>query len=52
MDWYGAPKSIHWTFTIEKDVGVRFREDARGCRLAYLGNAEYEKAHTEADNPT
>jgi hypothetical protein len=28
-----------------------FREDGKGCMLAYLGNDEYEKAHAEADNP-
>jgi hypothetical protein len=51
IDHHGAPKLTHWTFTFECSEGVRFREDGRGCRLAYLGNDEYEKAHTEADNP-
>lgn len=50
IDWAGAPKLTHWTFTIEKHRGVVFREDGRGCRVAYLGNDEYEKCHTEADN--
>lgn len=49
MDHAGAPKATHWSFTFEDQEGIRFREDGRGCRLWYLGDAEYEKAHTEAD---
>lgn len=49
IDYAGAPKALHWSFTIEDQGGVRFREDGRGCRLWYLGDAEYDKAHTEAD---
>jgi hypothetical protein len=50
IDHHGAPKLTHWTFTFEKYRGLVFREDGRGCRVAYLGNEEYEKAHTEADS--
>lgn len=49
IDYAGAPKATHWTFTIEEHEGIRFREDGRGCRLWYLGDAEYEKAHNESD---
>jgi hypothetical protein len=51
IDYEGAPKLTHWTFTFEDREGIRFREDGKGCRLAYLGDAEYEKAHAEADRP-
>lgn len=51
IDHAGAPKLTHWTWTFELRQGVRFREDGKGCRVAYLGNDEYEKAHTQADNP-
>jgi len=50
IDWAGAPKLTHWTFTIENGRGVVFREDGKGCRIAYLGNDEYERAHSDADN--
>lgn len=50
IDHYGAPKLTSYSFTFETGEGIRFRDDGRGCRLAYLGDAEYEKAHTEADS--
>lgn len=51
IDHAGAPKLTHWTFTFELHEGARFREDGKGCRLAYLGDEEYDKAHDQADNP-
>jgi hypothetical protein len=51
IDDAGAPHAIGWTFTFELYEGVRFREDGKGCRLWYLGDENYEKAHAEADNP-
>ena len=50
IDDHGAPKLMGYSFTFETGEGIRFRDDRRGCRLAYLGDAEYEKAHTEADS--
>lgn len=50
IDYEGAPRLMGWTFTFETGEGIRFRQDERGCRLAYLGNVEYAKAHTEADS--
>lgn len=50
IDHDGAPKLTHWTWTFELYRGAVFREDGRGCRVAYLGD-EYDKAHAEADNP-
>ena len=50
IDYLGAPRLLNWTFTLEAGEGIRFRMDGRGCRLAYLGVAEYEKAHAEADS--
>jgi hypothetical protein len=51
IDHDGAPKLTHWTWTFELRRGAVFREDGRGCRVAYLGGEEYEKAHTQSDNP-
>lgn len=44
-----CPRNIHWSFTFEHEEGVRFREDGKGCPLWYLGEGDYERAHTEAD---
>jgi hypothetical protein len=49
IDHRGAPKLMHWSFTFEPGKGLVFRTDGRGCRLAYLGDAEFERAHAEAD---
>jgi hypothetical protein len=51
IDRDGAPKLTHWTWTFEPGRSVRFREDGKGCRVAYLGDDEYEKAHAQSDNP-
>ncbi|AMU55782.1 hypothetical protein PP336_14485 [Mycobacteroides abscessus] len=57
LDDAGAPKTTGMTFTFEPGIGtvvhgVDFHDPnrGRGCRLAYLGDDEYEKAHTEAVN--
>jgi hypothetical protein len=50
IDREGAPKALHWTFTFENRQGVKFREDGKGCRLWHYGDADYEKAHAEADS--
>lgn len=50
IDYKGAPRLMGYTFTIETGEGFRLREDGRGCRLAYLGETEHEKAYTEADS--
>jgi hypothetical protein len=44
-----APRAIGHSFTFEDREGVRLREDGRGCPLWYLGEDDYERAHTEAD---
>jgi hypothetical protein len=44
-----APRAISWSFTFEDREGIRFREDGKGCRLWYLGEGDYERAHTDAD---
>jgi hypothetical protein len=38
-----------WSFTFEDYEGIRFREDGWGCRLAYIGDANYSRAHDESD---
>jgi hypothetical protein len=40
-----------WSFTFEPGEGIRFREDGKGCPLAYLSAADYDRAHSEADDP-
>lgn len=50
LDHDGAPKLLHWTFTFEDHEGIRFREDGKGCQLAFLGGeANYSRAHDESD---
>ena len=51
IDHEGAPKYMSYSFTFEDRQGIRFRDDGRGCPLAYLGNEDYERAHAEADKP-
>ena len=48
IDYPGAPKAIHVSFTFEDRIGIVFRDDGHGCRLWYYGDTEYERAHTEA----
>jgi hypothetical protein len=52
IDHAGAPKLMHWSFTFETGRGIVFRDDGRGCPLAYLGDAGYSRAHDEADTAT
>jgi hypothetical protein len=51
IDRPGAPKCIGHSFTFERGEGIRFRDDGQGCPLWYLGDDQYERAHTEADKP-
>jgi hypothetical protein len=50
IDHRGAPKAIGYSFTFERGEGLRFRQDGQGCPLWYLGDADYERAHGEADS--
>jgi hypothetical protein len=54
IDYDGAPKIIRpYSFTFEEGEGIRFREDGKGCHLAYLGGeANYRRAHDESDTTT
>lgn len=45
LDHRGAPKATHLSFTFEPGRGLVVNEDGRGCRLWYLGDDEYAKAH-------
>lgn len=49
IDPDNAPRRTHWSFTFEDRRGARFRDDGRGCPLWYLGHADYDRAHNEAD---
>lgn len=51
LDHAGAPKATSWSFTFEEGIGIAFRQDGRGCRLWYLGDTEYEKAHSQSGAP-
>ena len=51
IDHDGAPKVTNWTFTFELGNGLVFRQDGRGCPVAYLGDDEFEKAHSGAVYP-
>lgn len=59
IDWPGAPKATHLTFTFEAGKGIVIHGlngepepiAPPGCRLWYLNDADYEKAHTEAIDP-
>lgn len=46
-----APRGTHWSFTFERGAGMKFRDDGRGCKVWYIGNPNYQRAHDEADNP-
>lgn len=48
LDPHGAPRAMSVRFTFEERVGIVFRQDNRGCLLWYLGDADYERAHSEA----
>ncbi|WP_280393068.1 hypothetical protein [Nocardia wallacei] len=52
IDYEHAPRHMGYSFTFETGEGIRFRDDGRGCGLWYLGDAEFEKAHAEADSAT
>ena len=51
IDWQGAPKQTHLSFTFESGRGVVVNEDSRGCPLWYYGDHDYELAHTAALQP-
>lgn len=56
IDRHGAPKATGLSFTFEPGIGrvihhgngVPIRPRATGCTLWYLGDDEYERAHTDA----
>jgi hypothetical protein len=51
IDHAGAPKCMSYAFTFELHRGIVFREGSQGCPLWYYGDADYERAHNEADDP-
>lgn len=50
IDHEHAPRWMGYSFTIETGKGFVFHEGRKGCRLWYLGHAEHELAHTQADS--
>lgn len=51
VDPDNGPGGMSYSFTFELGEGIRFRDDGRGCPLWYLGAADYQRAHDEADKP-
>jgi hypothetical protein len=52
IDPHNAPRITGMTLTLETDKGwVLHPDGGKGMRIAYLGRAEYDKAHTEATSP-
>ena len=49
IDLEGAPKRLGYSFTFERGVGIKFRDDHRGCPLWRYGDDGYDRAWTEAD---
>lgn len=52
IDPVGAPRGTSYSFTFERGHGIRWRDDGKGCPIWYLGEADYRRAHIEADNPS
>lgn len=50
LDPASEPRGMSYSFTFELGEGIRFRDDGRGCPLWYLGEDDYERAHTESDS--
>lgn len=51
VDEANCPKRLSTlSFTFEEGEGIRFREDRRGCPLAYMSEADYARARDEADS--
>ena len=51
IDRAGAPKCMSYAFTFELHRGIVVREGTgQGCPLWYYGDADYERAHAEADS--
>lgn len=51
LDRDGAPKRSMASFTFERNIGIRLRDDGRGCPLWHLRDADYMRAYLEADDP-
>lgn len=52
IDHAGAPKYMSYAFTFEMYRGIVVREGTgQGCPLWYYGDADYERAHDESDDP-
>lgn len=50
LDHEGAPKMTGQSFTFEKHRGIVFNDKRLGCPLWYYGDADYERAHNEAED--
>ncbi len=50
IDYSMAPRVPGFSFTFERGEGIRWRQDGKGCPVLYQGDANYERAHSEADS--
>lgn len=48
LPYEDQPKIMGWYFTFETYKGIVFNQDGRGCKLMYIDDREYEKAHSES----
>lgn len=56
IDHCHAPKSIGWSFTFERGVGIQFwgydwpnpGDLPRGCPLWYQSDKDYDRSHSES----
>jgi hypothetical protein len=49
LDPDNAPRALSGSAFTFETTGMRLRSDGRGCPLWYIGEDDYQRAHTEAD---
>lgn len=49
IDRKAVPKYASLSFTFESGEGFKLRNGQRGCKLFYLNDWDYERAHDEAE---
>lgn len=51
LDRHGAPKATGLTLRFHDGRGAVIEWHGEGCPLWYLGDEDYERAHTAAERP-
>lgn len=49
LDFEHAIRISSFTWTFERGIGIKLREDGRGCPILYRSE-DYDRAHDEADS--